>query len=188
MIFEIISGGEKTDWVGKEWAGLFFPRGKNGPAHSFPGEKTDWGEIPACYTGSGLFDAMVAALYKNIYCIYSSFAFVIPKDRSHDRWHTICMRLKNCWLRCKASIVNTNKYLRVGNGQQAMMVLTASVCIFTMAVCNSFGARWQGNTRIPSSSSGVKELKAKHARSSRGLTRLSLLLGLSAGKLSLSFP
>ena len=52
MIFEIISGGEKTDWVGKEWAGLFFPRGKNGPAHSFPGEKTDWGEIPACYTGS----------------------------------------------------------------------------------------------------------------------------------------
>ena len=49
MIFEIISGGEKTDWVGKEWAGLFFPRGKNGPAHSFPGEKTDWGEIPACY-------------------------------------------------------------------------------------------------------------------------------------------
>ena len=51
MIFEIISGGEKTDWVGKEWAGLFFPRGKNGPAHSFPGEKADWGEIPACYTG-----------------------------------------------------------------------------------------------------------------------------------------
>ena len=54
MIFEIISGGEKTDWVGKEWAGLFFPRGKNGPAHSFPGEKTDWGEIPACYTGLAL--------------------------------------------------------------------------------------------------------------------------------------
>ena len=52
MIFEIISGGEKTDWVGKEWAALFFPRGKNGPAHSFPGEKTDWGEIPACYTGT----------------------------------------------------------------------------------------------------------------------------------------
>ena len=25
--------------------------GKNGPAYSFPGEKTDWGEIPACYTG-----------------------------------------------------------------------------------------------------------------------------------------
>ena len=37
--------------MGKEWAGLLFPRGKNGPAHSFPGEKTDWGEIPACYTG-----------------------------------------------------------------------------------------------------------------------------------------
>ena len=52
MIFEINSGGEKTDWVGKEWAGLFFPRGKNGPAHSFPGEKTDWGEIPACYSGT----------------------------------------------------------------------------------------------------------------------------------------
>ena len=44
-------GGEETDWVGKELASLFFPRGKNGPAHSFPGEKTDWGEIPACYTG-----------------------------------------------------------------------------------------------------------------------------------------
>ena len=54
MIFEIISGGEKTDWVGKEWAGLFFPQGKNGPAHSFPGEKTDWGEIPACYSGANL--------------------------------------------------------------------------------------------------------------------------------------
>ena len=40
--------------MGKEWAGLFFPRGKNGPAHSFPGEKTDWGEIPACYTGKSL--------------------------------------------------------------------------------------------------------------------------------------
>ena len=51
MIFEIMRGG-KTDWVGKEWAGLFFPRGKNGPAHSFPGEKTDWGEILACYTGN----------------------------------------------------------------------------------------------------------------------------------------
>ena len=59
MIFEIISGGEKTDWVGKEWAGLFFPRGKNGPAHSFPGEKTDWGEIPACYSGSGSLNIIV---------------------------------------------------------------------------------------------------------------------------------
>ena len=49
MIFEIIRGGG-TDWVGKEWAGLLSPRGKNGPAHSFPGEKTDWGEILACYT------------------------------------------------------------------------------------------------------------------------------------------
>ena len=45
MIFEIISGGEKTDWVGKEWAGLFFPRGKNGPAHSFPGEKLTGGKF-----------------------------------------------------------------------------------------------------------------------------------------------
>ena len=44
-------GGEKTDWVGKKLTSQFFPRGKNGPAHSFPGEKTDWGEIPACYTG-----------------------------------------------------------------------------------------------------------------------------------------
>ena len=28
MIFEIIRGGGETDWVGKEWAGLFFPPGK----------------------------------------------------------------------------------------------------------------------------------------------------------------
>ena len=40
MIIEIIrGGGELTGW------------GKNGPAYFFPGEKTDWGEIPACYTG-----------------------------------------------------------------------------------------------------------------------------------------
>ena len=45
MIFEINSWGKKTDWVLKEWAGLFFPWGKNGPAHSFPGEKTDWGKF-----------------------------------------------------------------------------------------------------------------------------------------------
>ena len=67
MIFEIIRGG-KTDWVGKEWAGLFFPRGKNGPAHSFPGEKTDWGEIPACYTGSSCckyFAALIKILLTN---------------------------------------------------------------------------------------------------------------------------
>ena len=63
MIFEIISGGEKTDWVGKEWAGLFFPRGKNGPAHSFPGEKTDWGEIPACYTGKLAGDKNISILH-----------------------------------------------------------------------------------------------------------------------------
>ena len=50
MIFEIISGGKS--WLGGERMGRpIFPRGKNGPAHSFPGEKTDWGEIPACYTG-----------------------------------------------------------------------------------------------------------------------------------------
>ena len=40
MIFGIIRGGGETDWLGKEWAGLLFH-----------GEKTDWGEIPACYTG-----------------------------------------------------------------------------------------------------------------------------------------
>ena len=57
MIFEIIrggggGGGELTGWgrmdrpifyPGKEWAGLFFTRGKNGPAHSFPGEKLTGG-------------------------------------------------------------------------------------------------------------------------------------------------
>ena len=45
MIFEIIRGGGGTDWVGKEWAGLFFPRGKNWPAHSFPGEKLTGGKF-----------------------------------------------------------------------------------------------------------------------------------------------
>ena len=45
MIFEIISGGEKTDWVGKEWAGLFFPRGKNGPAIFSPGKKLTGGKF-----------------------------------------------------------------------------------------------------------------------------------------------
>ena len=52
MIFEIIRGGGEKLTVGKEWAGLFFPVGKNGPVHSFPGEKTNWGEILACYTGT----------------------------------------------------------------------------------------------------------------------------------------
>ena len=31
--------------MGVEWAGLLFPRGKNGPAHSFTGKETDWGEF-----------------------------------------------------------------------------------------------------------------------------------------------
>ena len=44
MIFEIIRGGE-TDWVGKERAGLLFPQGKNGPAHSFRGEKLTGGKF-----------------------------------------------------------------------------------------------------------------------------------------------
>ena len=37
--------------MGKKLTSQFLPRGKNGPARFFPGEKTDWGEIPACYTG-----------------------------------------------------------------------------------------------------------------------------------------
>ena len=43
--------GEGNDWVGKEWGGLKFPRGKNLPDHSFPRDKTDCWEIQACYTG-----------------------------------------------------------------------------------------------------------------------------------------
>ena len=31
--------------MGKEWAGLLFPRGKNGPAHSFPGKKLTGGKF-----------------------------------------------------------------------------------------------------------------------------------------------
>ena len=45
MILEIFRGGGETDWVGKEWAGIFFPRGKNGPAHSFPREKLTGGKF-----------------------------------------------------------------------------------------------------------------------------------------------
>ena len=52
---KLLGGGGETDWVGKEWAGLLFPQGKNGPAHPFPGEKTDWAEIPACYSGTAWF-------------------------------------------------------------------------------------------------------------------------------------
>ena len=38
--------------MGKEWAGLLFPGERMGrPFHSFLGEKTDLGEIPACYNG-----------------------------------------------------------------------------------------------------------------------------------------
>ena len=36
--------------MGKKLTCQFLPRGKNGPAWFFPEEKTDWGEIPACYT------------------------------------------------------------------------------------------------------------------------------------------
>ena len=43
MIFEIISGGEKTDWVGKEWAGLFFPRERMGRPILSPGKKLTGG-------------------------------------------------------------------------------------------------------------------------------------------------
>ena len=45
MICEIIRGGG-GNWLGGERMGRpTFPRGKNGPAHSFPGEKTDWGKF-----------------------------------------------------------------------------------------------------------------------------------------------
>ena len=43
--------GEKTDWVGKKLTSQFFPPGKEWASLVSPGEKTDWGEIPACYTG-----------------------------------------------------------------------------------------------------------------------------------------
>ena len=43
--------GEKTDWVGKKLTDQFFLQGKYGPARFFPKEKTDWGEISACFTG-----------------------------------------------------------------------------------------------------------------------------------------
>ena len=39
--------------MGKKLTSRFFPQGKNGPARFFPGEKPDWGEIPACFTGTG---------------------------------------------------------------------------------------------------------------------------------------
>ena len=52
MIFEIISGGEKTDWVGKEWAGLFFPGERMGRPILSPGKKLTGGKFrpvtPVC--------------------------------------------------------------------------------------------------------------------------------------------
>ena len=59
--------GGKTDWVGKKLTSQIFPRGKKltGPAHSFPGEKTDrsvlspgkklTGEKTDRYTYTGMF-------------------------------------------------------------------------------------------------------------------------------------
>ena len=38
--------------MGKKLTSQFFHWGKNGPARFFPGVKTDWGEIPACYAGN----------------------------------------------------------------------------------------------------------------------------------------
>ena len=68
LIFEIIRGGGEFDWVGKEWAGLLFPQGKNGPAHSFPGVKTDWGKFWPVTPGHDLGNRM-----KILFSIFSIF-------------------------------------------------------------------------------------------------------------------
>ena len=57
--------------MGKKLTSQFFPRGKNGPAHSFPGEKTDWGEIPACYTGVGVAQVLkfLVKVFRSLYLL-----------------------------------------------------------------------------------------------------------------------
>ena len=48
---QILLHMKKYKGGGGNWLGGV-PQGKNGPALFFPGEKTDWEEIPACYTGA----------------------------------------------------------------------------------------------------------------------------------------
>ena len=67
MIFEIISGGGETDWVGKEWCGLFFPRGKNGPAHFSPGKKLTGGKFRPVTPGFTCWISF-APVFSFIYC------------------------------------------------------------------------------------------------------------------------
>ena len=53
---------------GKNWL-----RGeKNGPAQYFPREKTDWREIPACYTGAGADSSQGKKLWCQQKCVVTS--------------------------------------------------------------------------------------------------------------------
>ena len=63
-------GGEKTDWVGKKLTNQFFPGERMGQPSFSPEEKTDWGEIPACYTGGIRY---LSALIKLITVCHLSF-------------------------------------------------------------------------------------------------------------------
>ena len=58
--------------MGKEWAGLFFP-----------GERTDWGEIPACYTGSQLTKVNIEGIiYNLLVCEYADLIMCGSKKDS----------------------------------------------------------------------------------------------------------
>ena len=77
-------------------------------------------------------------------------------------------------------------YLRVSSGQLAIIALTASVCILIIAELRSFGAKWLGSDRMPSSRRGVCEQRATQARSSSGLGVRVRGGGLSGAEFSLS--
>ena len=80
--------------MGKKLTSQFFPRGKNGPARFFPGEKTDWGKIPACYTGIRLL------LYPFIFFIFFSLQFSNMKMFRHTFLRNCEARKIETWFTC----------------------------------------------------------------------------------------
>ena len=60
-----------------------FSPGKEGLAHSFPGEKTDWGEIPACM-GSVTW-AIIFLNFSNWIPVYSKTCLKKPLKKDKNR-------------------------------------------------------------------------------------------------------
>ena len=97
-----IWGGEKTDRVGKKLTGYFFlpgkkltsqflPRGRNGPAWSFPGERLAGGKKWPLHRG------YIHVLNHKTNCIKSDFKGIFLKLAS-DEWNdkTFLLTLKLC--------------------------------------------------------------------------------------------